>query len=322
MHPAASIIVFTALSGAGFGLVAFLSLGFLGSDRAILLTGAVAAMVMTTVGLLASTFHLGNPQRAWRALSQWRSSWLSREGILAVVTLIVFATFAYYWIEKDQNFEEVGNGIAVLAMLTVFATAMIYASLKTVPLWHTVLTPVCYMLFGAAGGGLVAALIVAVMGEIDHNLTRTTLFLLIAAWSAKSAWWARASRMRFAVSGHSPESATGLGELGRVRLLEAPHTSPNYLMREMVHRIGRKHAQKLRLIAIILGAVVPLVLLFLALAFDPLAYDPFAFAYLAYGQGWMFLLVATISHFIGVLAERWLFFAEAKHVVSLYYGYR
>lgn len=284
-------------------------------------------MTMTTVGLLASTFHLRNPQRAWRALSQWRSSWLSREGVLAIVTLIAFVYFAYNWIERDRNIKDVGNGIAVLAVLTVFATAMIYASLKTVPLWHTMLTPVCYLLFAAAGGGLIAALIVAFMGQIDPQLTRTTLFLLIAAWLAKSAWWARASRMRFAAAGHSPESATGLGDLGQVRLLEAPHTSPNYLMREMVHRIGRKHAQKLRLIAIILGAGVPLVLLFLAVAFGPRAFGPISLGSYEIGpyaidQGWIFLLVATVSHFIGVLAERWLFFAEAKHVVSLYYGYR
>ena len=109
MHPAASIIVFTTLSGAGFGLVAFFCLGFLGSDREVLLVGAGAAIALTTVGLLASTFHLRNPQRAWRALSQWRTSWLSREGVLAIVTLIAFAAFAYLWIERDMRD---GRGVA------------------------------------------------------------------------------------------------------------------------------------------------------------------------------------------------------------------
>ncbi len=307
MHPAASIIVFTTLSGAGFGLIGFFVLGFLGSEKPTLLAGAATAFALAVIGLSSSTFHLRNPHRAWRALSQWRSSWLSREGVLAIVTLIAFAVFAYYWIERGERLERVGNGVAVFAVLTVFATAMIYASLKTVPIWHTVMTPVCYLFFAAAGGGLLAALIVAMSAGFDPQLTQTTLFLLIASWLAKSAWWARASRMGFAAAGNSPETATGLGELGKVRLLEAPHTSPNYLMKEMVHRIGRKHAQKLRLIAVIQGAGVPGGLLLVALSF---------------GEGWILLLVATISHFIGVLAERWLFFAEAKHVVSLYYGYR
>lgn len=307
MHPAASIIVFTTVSGAGFGLIGFFGLGLLGSERAALLAGAQAALALTFFGLLSSTFHLRNPQRAWRALSQWRSSWLSREGVLAMMTLILFGVFAFFRIEKGVRLEAIGAGVVALAVLTVIATAMIYASLKTVPLWRTPMTPVCYLLFAAAGGGLLASLIVAMTGEFDPHLTRTTLFLLIAAWLAKSAWWARASRIRLAAVGHTPETATGLGELGRVRLLEAPHTSPNYLMREMVYRIGRKHAQKLRLISVIQGAGVPLALLLVAVAF---------------GEGWILLMAATISHFVGVLAERWLFFAEAKHVVALYYGHR
>lgn len=307
MHPAASIIVFTTLSGAGFGLIGFLGLGYLGSDRLALLAGSAAATGLTIFGLLSSTFHLRNPQRAWRALSQWRSSWLSREGVLAIVTLSAFLVFAYCRVELDRRIAGLGAGIAILAGVTVFATAMIYASLKSVPLWHTVVTPVCYLCFAAAGGGLLAALITASMTDFDVQLTQLALFLLIASWLAKSAWWARASRLRLAAAGHTPETATGLGELGRVRLLEAPHTSPNYLMKEMVYRVGRKHIQKLRLISVLLGAAVPIGLLLTALSL---------------GDGWILLMVATISHFIGVLAERWLFFAEAEHVVSLYYGHR
>ena len=307
MHPAASVIIFTTLSGAGFGLIGIISLGYLGSERPALLAGVVVALVLTVAGLLASTFHLRNPQRAWRALSQIRSSWLSREGLLAIVTLAVFAALALFRIETGAQLIWVGNAATLLAVLTVFATAMIYASLKTVPLWHTVWTPICYLLFAAAGGGLLASLIVAMTGGFDMDLTRSTLFLMVAAWLVKSAWWARASHMGFAAAGLSPETATGLGDLGKVRMLEAPHTSPNYLMKEMVYRVGRKHAQTLRLIAVIQGAAVPVCLLLVALAF---------------GDGWILLMVAAISHFTGVLAERWLFFAEARHVVSLYYGYR
>jgi DMSO reductase anchor subunit len=191
--------------------------------------------------------------------------------------------------------------------VTVIATAMIYASLKTVPRWHTILTPICYLLFAAAGGGLLATMINAMFGAFDQNLATGALILLVLAWAAKSAWWARAGRTGLADAGSSPETATGLGSIGKVRLLEAPHTSENYLMKEMVHRIGRKHAQTLRIIALILGGALPVVLLLSAIV--------------ASGS-WLLLAVATVSHFAGMLAERWLFFAEAEHSVSLYYGHR
>ena len=306
MHPAASIIIFTTLSGAGFGLIGFAGLGYLGSGRSVL-TAAATAFALTTVGLVASTFHLRNPLRARRALSQWRSSWLSREGVLSLATLAMFAVYAFIWLQLERRLVTLGSAATVLSVMTVFATAMIYASLRTVPFWHTVLTPVCYLLFAAAGGGLLASLISALAGDFQDGLSKVALFLLVAAWLAKSAWWARAGRSGLAAAGSSPETATGLGNLGKVRLLESPHTSPNYLMKEMVYQVGRKHAQTLRLIAVGLGAGVPIVLLLLALGF---------------GKGWILLLLATLSHFIGLLAERWLFFAEARHVVSLYYGHR
>jgi len=307
MHPAASIIIFTTLSGIGFGLVGFAGLGVIAADRVTVFTVSLVAFGLTVAGLLASTLHLGHPERAWRALSQWRSSWLSREGVLAIVTLAAFAVYAGIWLLTGFRAVAAGYGVAVLAAITVIATAMIYASLKTVPRWHTILTPICYLLFAAAGGGLLATMINAMLGAFDQNLATGALILLVLAWAAKSAWWARAGRTGLADVGSSPETATGLGAIGKVRLLEAPHTSENYLMQEMVHRIGRKHAQTLRMIALILGGALPVILVLAAI-----------FA----SGGWLLLAAATVSHFAGMLAERWLFFAEAEHSVSLYYGHR
>ncbi len=307
MHPAASIIVFTTLSGAGFGLIGFAGLGLLDPGRPTIAAIGLVALALTVAGLLSSTLHLGHPERAWRALSQWRSSWLSREGILAIVTLMVFVIYTGIWFLTGFRASAAGYAITVLAAVTVYATAMIYGSLKTVPRWHTILTPLCYLAFGAAGGGLLAALISTMTGDFQQSVATAALMLLVVAWAAKSAWWARASRAGLASAGSTPETATGLGGLGKVRLLEAPHTSPNYLMKEMVHRIGRKHAGILRMIALVLGGALPALLTLVAI--------------LASG-GWLLLLVATLSHFAGVLAERWLFFAEAEHMVSLYYGHR
>ncbi|WP_375589902.1 hypothetical protein ABWH89_02745 [Hoeflea alexandrii] len=92
-----------------------------------------------------------------------------------------------------------------------------------------------------------------------------------------------------------------------MRLLERPHTGENYLTREMVHRIGRKHASRLRMLALVLGGIVPaLVLAIVGLSGAPALVN----------------LLAAVSMLIGLLAERWLFFAEAEHAVSLYYGHR
>ena len=99
------------------------------------------------------------------------------------------------------------------------------------------------------------------------------------------------------------QSATGLGHIGRVRAFEPPHTGTNYLLREFVHVVGRKHAIKLRVIALGLGYALPVLLLLL----------PF---------GHLIAVLAILAHLAGIAASRWLFFAEAEHVVGLYYGKR
>ncbi len=307
MHPASSIIVFTTLSGMGFGLIAMLGLGAAPSDGTAGLVACALAFILTGIGLASSTFHLGHPERAWRALTQWRSSWLSREGVLAVVTLGLFAIYAALWVFAADRVAIVGILLTLLSLVTVYATAMIYGSLKTVPRWRTGLTPLCYLLFAGAGGALLAATVSSLMGSGAQSSLYAALILMVIAWAAKFVWWSRADRTTLASIGSSPETATGLGSIGKVRLLEAPHSSPNYLMKEMVYRVGRKHVQKLRLLAVVLGGAVPVLALLVAAVS---------------GGGAGLLVIAVLSHLIGMMAERWLFFAEAEHAVSLYYGHR
>ncbi len=307
MHPASSIIVFTTLSGMGFGLIAMLGLGAAPGDGTVAFVACALGFILTGIGLASSTFHLGHPERAWRALTQWRSSWLSREGVLAVITLGLFAIYAALWVFGADRMTIIGILLALLSLVTVYATAMIYGSLKTVPRWCTGLTPVCYLLFAVAGGALLATTVSAVLGNTSGDFALIALVLMVAAWAAKFIWWSRADRTTLASAGSSPETATGLGNIGKVRLLEAPHSSPNYLMKEMVYRVGRKHASKLRLLAGVLGGAVPVLGLLIAALSDGMA---------------ALLVLAVISHLVGMLAERWLFFAEAEHAVSLYYGHR
>ncbi len=306
MHPASSLIVFTTLSGAGFGLMVWLGLGF-GPDGSLFgFVGCGLASLLAGIGLVASLWHLGNPQRAWRALSQWRSSWLSREGVLAIATLGAFGLYALAWIAGYGRIPWLGWAAALLAGATVYATSMIYGTIKAVPHWSKTPTPVLFGGYALAGGALALAALAAPFGEPSRESVMLTAALLVAA-AALAIWWTlRAQRIGLDADGSTPETAIGLPHLGRARLLEAPHSSPNYLMKEMVFRVGRKHAEKLRRFAFAGAFVVPLLFLILA------ATLPFA----------SLLLLALPIHLAGVAASRWLFFAEARHVVSLYYGYR
>jgi DMSO reductase anchor subunit len=305
VHPAPSIIVFTTLSGLGYGLAAVLGLGLL--DPALLSTkiAHVLALLLISVGLMSSTLHLGNPQRAWRALTQWRSSWLSREGVMATVTFVPLLVSAWASVVDGRYFKLAGLFGAAGAGVTVYCTAMIYASLKSVDAWHTGLTPLCYLLFGAAGGILLGGLVQIGGGAPAAGFSVAAIIFLAAAWGAKIAWW---RRLRSLEPISTPESATGLGSIGRVRLFERPHINDNYLTREMGYRIARKHAAKLSRLAIIFGGIAPAACLVLV-----------AIA----GQGplaMLFQSVAVLLFGLGIAIERWLFFAEARHAVMNYYG--
>ncbi|HEY9022614.1 MAG TPA: DmsC/YnfH family molybdoenzyme membrane anchor subunit [Paracoccaceae bacterium] len=290
MHPAPSIIAFTTLSGLGFGLFFWLGIGMPGSTGIVAFVFFAIAYALAGGGLIASAFHLGHPERGLLAFTQWRSSWLSREAVLAVATLVVMGVYAIGRIFLGTTWVPLGWLGGALALATVLATAMIYAQMKTVPRWRSPLTPALFLSLSLGGGALLA-------GQVTWALA-----LLVLAGALQLAWWWQGDRA-FAASGTTMASATGLGAAGHIRAFEPPHTGPNYLLREMVHVIGRKHARKLRIMAFGLGYVLPVVLLLI----------PFSHVMGA---------LAVISHVAGILAARWLFFAEAEHVVGLYYGKR
>ncbi|MBL4805673.1 MAG: dimethyl sulfoxide reductase anchor subunit [Rhodobacteraceae bacterium] len=291
MHPAPSVIIFTALSGLGFGLMFWMGLGLPAVEGTTAAIFAVLAMGLATIGLLSSMFHLGNPQRFLRALTQWKTSWLSREGILSIATLGVFFIYACLWAFLDNRVVLLGYLSSVMAMGTVFFTAMIYAQMKTVPRWNAMSTPLLFLLYAAGGGALLAA-----------QMTEAMLLLAVLAVVQAGAWIQGDGA--FAKSGSTIETATGLGALGKVRLLEKPHSGTNYLMTEMIHVIGRKHVTKLRVISISLMAVLPVVLILLT------------------DVGHMVGGLLILLHLVGLFTARWLFFAEAEHVVGLYYDKR
>ena len=305
MHPAKSVIFFTTISGAGFGLIALLSLALsfgMAQFDIGLFTAAIFAIVLSSAGLISSTFHLGNPQRAWRAFSQYQSSWLSREGVLSVLTLGCFVLWLGSAYLAGQAPVWIGVLVAFLCALTIFATAMIYAQLKPVPRWHSHLTPACYLGFAMSSGMILYALVT----PEDMASGQIAMASLSLAWGVKLLWWQRADKTGRDADGSTLATATGLTGYAELKLFEAPHLTKNYLMKEMVFEIGRKHATKLRYISLGLGFVLPFILMVLAGFFGA---PVMICAFLAFG-----------FHMAGLFVERWLFFAEAEHVVALYYG--
>jgi sulfite dehydrogenase (quinone) subunit SoeC len=287
MHPAPSVIVFSVLSGMGFGYLAMLGFGVVqpAGWAAFFLWGLGYGLAV--VGLMAATFHLGNPKNALKAFSQWRTSWLSREAWVSVAALVMLAPVALSdWLALGLP-RWAGVPGAVLALGTVFTTSMIYAQIKAVPRWHHWITPVMFLGFAVTGGAILA-------GQVWAGLAALALGgVLLAVW--------RIGDGQFARAGTTLGTATGLA--GGVTVFELPHTGGNYLLREMIFVVARKHAVKLRRIALIFVAVMPAVLLFALPG--------------VWGIG-----LAAVCHLGGAFAARWLFFAEAEHVVGLYYGAR
>ena len=288
MHPAPSVVVFTVLSGMGFGFLAVMGLYGAQGTPAFFLWGLGYGLAVA--GLVASTFHLGNPQRALLAFTQWRTSWLSREAWASVITLILFAPQALAdWLGFDWG-RGFGIAGAVMAAVTVFCTSMIYAQIRAVPRWHHWTVPVLFLAYAVAGG--------MIIGTMRPYVT-WALCLLGVAMALHWHFGARA----FAKAGQRMEEATGLGLIGRVSVFEHPHTGGNYLLREMIFVVGRKHAERVRMIAMVCSVLLPVL-------------------FLVFVPGFGALVLAVMFHLIGAFAQRWLFFAEAEHVVGLYYGMR
>ena len=306
MHPALSVIFFTVLSGAGYGLAFFLALGLGAPDAPATKISWVAALALIGIGLLSSTLHLGNPQRAWRAFSQWRSSWLSREGCMALATFAPLGASAALSVFYGRHVWILGGVSVLFCLLTLYCTAMIYASLRTVAAWHTPLTPAFMFAFAGSSG---FALFAALQGG-GRVFAALAAGAICAAWAIKYVWTRRLRAVGY--GGTTIGSATGLGFLGRVRLLEKPHSMGNYLTEEMVFRLARKRKKILWRLVLAIGLAAPLGLLCLEMAFG--ANDG------AQGAGGVFFPLAALAHICGILGERWLFFAEARHTVALYYG--
>jgi DMSO reductase anchor subunit len=307
MKPALSVIFFTVASGAGLGLAVWALAWQLagrvdGATRAFWIAVALAA-VLLTLGLLSSTRHLANPRNAWRAFARFRSSWLSREGVLAVAFYPLAAVHLLFSATGDPRARITAVATIGLALAIVACTAMIYACLRTVPRWRTWHTVAAYLLYAIATGGLLWAAILASDGRAAPSAA-LLLAPVVAAAVVKLAWDAKFSARVHATLNEAlavPEAAPPGRVGGRVRLLDPGHAHATFLTNEFGFVLARERAAALRNAMLVLTLVVPL-------AVVPLAPGP--------AGGWG----AALALLAGVLLERWLFFARAEHVVRLYHG--
>ena len=308
MHPAFSVIFFTVASGAGFGLFSLLYIADVfhlggGFNREQLIIGGLMAMALIVFGLLSSTFHLANPKNAWRAFNRFRTSWLSREGVFAVLFMpLALGYLLCIWLDAPALLRiGIGFFAAVLAWITVFSTGMIYACLKTIRQWHTPLVPANYLALGYASGSLLLLLgaVVARLDTVPYLAMSALIVSVAAVLKAIYYFWIGSPSVSPTIN-----TATGLTRAG-VKLLDTGHTHGTFLTQEFGFQLARKQAGLLRTVVFVVGFGVP------GLMLVSIFQQP---------QGLLAASVALIAVMLGASVERWLFFAEARHVVNLYHG--
>ena len=289
MHPAPSIILFTVLSGFGFGLTSIVGLlQFLNQISMVdIIIFSSMGLFFSTIGLISSFFHLANKKNAIKSMSQWQTSWLSREAISSIFCLLIVVGNIGWIFVQNMYINEVGIILFLLSLITVFTTSMIYAQLKTVPSWNNMLTPTLFIFAALAGGSILIT---------DH----ASLVLLLIFAVLQVLFWYIADRSFIDIE-TTVGTALGFSKNEDIRAFDAAHTNRNYLLNEMVYKVARKHAVKIRYISFFAAFVLPMSLI------------------LIFPGNFSVSVLILASHLVGIYFSRWLFFAEAKHSVSFYY---
>ena len=320
MKPALSVVAFTVLSGAGLGALALLAFADIASvlrvaavtaSPFVIERGGMLALAMVVAGLCASTLHLGNPRNAWRSLSRLRTSWLSREAAAALALLAVATSWVMIRDGPVPIRVMLDVAVVLLAWLTLHCTAMIYASLKPIRHWHTSRVPLGYLALGHASGALLVVAMFRVLGEPAFGFSIVAGALLAVAAALKLDYYAFIAgdegRISLEQAIGVPQGVAPAGARGtrmRARLFDLGHSRGTFLTEEFGYTLAPRRRTTLRVTVWIAGFALPAV-------------------WLASGAtSWPLAVLAVASCLGGLGAERWLFFAEARHTVRLYHGDR
>jgi DMSO reductase anchor subunit len=321
MHPAFSVIFLTTLIGVGQGLFLAIYTGEVYATLKLLpqqthafyVAGSIISLLFLAGGLLASFFHLGHPERAWRAASQWRTSWLSREVI--VLPAVMGAVFVYgavhlfglrlsmigidTMLDNDLSML-IGAGGTVLAFLLFLCTGMIYACIKFIKEWATPLTVINYTVLGLASGFLLASVLASVMApDLQRFYVAWTLIITASGLVTRVASLIRNARLK-------PQSSlrTAIGvRHNRIQQRSQGQMGGSFNTREFFHGAPDWLFRSIKWVFLTLVFAVPALLMVVSLGAGGIA----------------LLLAAFVVQYVGLMAERWFFFAQANHPQNLYY---
>ncbi len=321
MHPAFSVIFLTTLIGVGQGLFLAIYTGEVYGTLDLLpaqshnfyVTGSMLALIFLVAGLVASFFHLGHPERAWRSASQWRTSWLSREVI--VLPAVIGAILVYGLVHLlglkltlfgfntglDNDLSLIlGSGGTLVTFLLFLCTGMIYACIKFLKEWASPLTVINYTLLGLASGFLLAAALAAILAPaLVQFYVVWTIIITISGLVTRIASLVRNARLK-------PQSnlKTAIGiRHGKIQQRSQGQMGGSFNTREFFHGAPDWFFRNIKWVFLVLVFVVPVILISLAMG----------------NSGFLILVVAFVTQYIGLIAERWFFFAQANHPQNLYY---
>ena len=313
MHPSFSLILFTSMAGMAQGAIVSLAVLNSGSDQlpSELLNVYLFPLILALLfgGLLASTFHLGHPERAWRAIMMWRTSWLSRE-VLILPAFIALTALAYYfsWQASVPNWLWLLLSMAALALWV--CTAMIYQCIRFIQEWAHPATMVNFIALGMSSGWFLLMVLLTLWSILHPNQAVVTSsniagvagftgFLILLSLSLKLWIWKRNRGLK---PKSNLQSATGI-KTGFVRQISMGMMGGSFNTREFFHQQSSFFVANVRKIAFFGTYLLPVLLLTIVVSNGTLSV----------------LVLAFVVHCIGLMAERWLFFAEANHPQNLYY---
>ena len=322
MHPAFSVIFLTTLIGAGQGLFLALYTGQLYSvfnlvpvqdSHTFYGYGSLLALIFLALGLFSSVFHLGRPERAWRSAAKWRTSWLSREVI--VLPSFMGMTFIYgltHFTGYNPVLFTISDVFVVdltllagflatgLAFLLFLCTAMIYACIKFLQEWATPLTVLNYTLLGAASGFTLATVFSSYAGiQLASFYAGWAIILTCIAFFSRMASLFRNSRIK---PKSTMTSAIGIRHT-KIQQKSRGFMAGSFNTREYFHNVSDVWFKSIKWIFPVLVFIIPVFILSSGMATNSFGIYAFAF----------------VVQYVGLIAERWFFFAQANHPQNLYY---
>ena len=307
MQPNFSLVFFTTLAGMSQGLLVFialLSLGGVGLPKSFLVWLALPlALALLVISLMASFFHLGHPERAWRAAHMWRTSWLSREVI--VLPLFMLAT-AYAWYMSLQNQESALLWLVVIALAALLwaCTAQIYQCIRFIQEWATPLTMLNFVVLGLTSGWLLLASLIILWSDAiaipnPVLLAGFGFIFLFVSLTIKLSIWRRNLNLK---PKSNLNTATGIKNT-KLRQTSMGLMGGSFNTREFFHQQSNLVIANLRKIIFFNAFLLPMLLL----------------VYSIYSSYSSLIVLAFVIHYSGLIVERWMFFAEANHPQNLYY---